>query len=202
MIAGAEPVKIKDSLSTASPTNLADIAWAFSTAGVHGYLFYDALVAEISKKAPAFTAKELAQTVKALSMAIVVKQKEAYTLDAKHLGDAAWAFAKAKIDAQDLFKAVSLASIPKIQDFQAEDLSNVSWALATMGVDAPLLFEAVASEAAKKMDTFSAKQLSSTLWAVARAGVEAPDLFEKANAEAPRHLKRCNSRDLVHIVWA
>jgi len=115
----------------------------------------------------------------------------------------AWAFARAGVDAPELFHALMYDALAKIADFSGQNLANMAWAYSTAGFEAPQLLEAVADEALGKIDAFLPQDLSTTVWAFAKAGVSSPALFEAVAAEAlVGKVKFFNSVDYANTVWA
>jgi hypothetical protein len=88
---------------------LANLAWAFATAGNDAELFA-AIAIAAEKKIEKFGPQNLSNIV--------------------------WAFATAGLPATALFKAVEIRAMQKMHFFRPQQLSNTAWAFATAGVEA------------------------------------------------------------------
>ncbi|KAJ8601610.1 hypothetical protein CTAYLR_008466 [Chrysophaeum taylorii] len=108
----------------------------------------------------------------------------------QNLANTAWAFARAGIDAPQLFAAIADAALSRLGEFNPQDLANTAWAVATAGIEAPRLFAVIADD------------LANTAWAVATAGIEAPRLFAVIADVIPSRLKEFNPQNLANTAWA
>jgi hypothetical protein len=148
-----------------SAQDLANTAWAMSTAEVAAPQLFSAFSAQAVLNMEAFNAQALANT--------------------------AWAFATAGHTDETLFDALASRALDPVDkstsdafdddyvhDFDGDDsvpdqassgtmlssftdqaFANTAWAFATAGVDAPLLFDAMAAEVPKRLATFQPEAL-------------------------------------------
>ena len=127
------------------------------------------------------------------------------------LANLLWAFAKAEVEARQLFAAVDahLQSHPGLlKDFNPQGISNLVLAYAKAGEKAPKLFEAVDAlllSNPERLKAFDPQNIANTLWSFATAGEKAPKLFEAVDAHLKSHpglLKKFNAQNIANTVLA
>ncbi|KAJ1454477.1 hypothetical protein M885DRAFT_242440 [Pelagophyceae sp. CCMP2097] len=192
---------------------LANIIWAYATAGVEAPELFRAVSAETVLKVTSFNAQELSITVwaytkaefhaPALYEAISLESAEqVFMFIPQNLANTVWAYAKAGVPAKALFLAVSKETKKHIGDFNAQHMANTVWAFAKAGVKLPSMFETISAQAVRKIGTFNAQELANTVWAFAKAGVSAPELFNAVSLEAPTKLPTFNAQNLANTAYA
>ncbi|KAJ1446586.1 hypothetical protein M885DRAFT_244102 [Pelagophyceae sp. CCMP2097] len=133
--------------------------------------------------------------------------------DGRHLANAVWGAAKLGQCAPELFKAVALEAVSKVESCSAQNLSNLVWAFAKTGNASAPLFDAIAADAVAKVDTFTAQELAITVWAFAKAGYAddagaataksvAKSLYDAVAARAAPLLSGFNTHELATLAWA
>jgi hypothetical protein len=162
-------------MSSCSPQNFANTAWAFARAGHAAPALFDAIAIEAAMRVGEFTPQNLANT--------------------------AYAFAKAGNAAPLLSEAIAAEAAMRVGEFNAQALANTAWAFATASHAAPALFEAIAAGAVLRAGEFNAQELASTAWAFATAGHAAPALFEAIAAEAALRVCKFNAQNLANLAW-
>ena len=97
-------------------------------------------------------------------------------LNGQGLSNTAWAFAKGRQAAPELFPGISAELVSRgLGDFKEQELSNMAWAFATAGHVSPDLFNAISAEAVRRgLGGFNEQNLSNTVWAFATAGHRGP----------------------------
>jgi len=148
-------------LRECSDQGLANIAWAYSRAGVVAPGLFEDLAIEVVTRIETFSPQALATTAWAFSTAFSVYVPTP-------LGPA---------EAR-LYDNIAGELANRAAECNAQDLAMVSWAFATAACSAPHLFEAIANVSIRKIYTFDAQALSNVTWAFAKAGFPAPDLFD------------------------
>ena len=123
----------------------------------------------------------------------------------QHLSNTAWAFATARHEAPELFKAISAEAVRRgLGGFKEQNLSNTAWAFATAGHASPELFNAISAAVVRRgLGGFKEQNLSNTAWAFATVGCAAPELFDAISAEVVRRgLGGFNAQNLSITAWA
>ncbi|KAJ1448642.1 hypothetical protein M885DRAFT_538452 [Pelagophyceae sp. CCMP2097] len=199
------------------PQELANLAWAFSTAGLASPALFEAVAAEVAKRMPTFKARELATTAWALSTAgLQEPPRDAFaaaasaavpqlaTFNARGLATTAWAFFRAGVEAPQLFDAIAVQAVAKIDAFDAQGLTNIASAFSTgpPTENSRALFAAIADTAPRRLAAFTAQALANTALAFSVAGVAAPNLFAALAAESSDRIAEFDARALANIVWA
>jgi len=117
-----------------NPQDLANMTWAFATAGHAAPALYDAIGKEAAGRVGEFNPQNLSNT--------------------------AWAFATAGHAAPALFDAIATESAVNVPRFNPQDLSNTAWAFAKAGHAAPALFDQhFARRCDALADEFNVKEL-------------------------------------------
>mmetsp|Transcript_28688 Transcript_28688/g.98998 ORF Transcript_28688/g.98998 Transcript_28688/m.98998 type:complete len:1089 (+) Transcript_28688:200-3466(+) len=170
---------------------LAATCWAFSKAGISAPQLFQAIASEALMDVGAFEPMELTMLAWAFSTAgardgqgvstssylysstvsqlfddIADECRYKMTLfNAQELATLAWAFAKARVEAPGLFKAIGVASIDKIDDFTSQGLAMALWAFHSADVSAPALFEAIEVAGAAKLERgYTSADIANTLF--------------------------------------
>jgi hypothetical protein len=123
----------------------------------------------------------------------------------QHLTNTVWSFAKAGIQADQLFHAVAEVVVrTDLHDFSPFDLSNMAWAYAMARVPALQLLSAIAQASIHKgIRQFSTQDLATILWATARSAVPADALYAGvAEVIFARGLEELAPRHMSNLVWA
>jgi len=196
-----------------NPQNLANMAWAFTTAGHAAPSLFDAFAAEAARRVRDLSPQNLANTAWAYATAgnVAPSLFDAMAAEAtrrvrdfkpQELANTAWAFATAGRAAPALFDAIAAEAARRVRDCNPQDLTNTAWAFATAGIAAPALFDAIAAEAARRVHDLSPQGLANTAWAFATAGIAAPSLFDAIAAEAARRVGEFNPQGVANTAWA
>jgi hypothetical protein len=124
--------------------------------------------------------------------------------DPQALSNTAWAFAKSRLTAPELFNAISAEVVRRGLGGNEQALSNTAWAFATASYASPELFKSISAEAVRRgLGGFNEQALSNTAWAFATAGHSSPELFAAISAEAVRRqLGGFNEQNLSNTAWA
>jgi len=195
------------------PQNLANLAWAFATAGRATHALLDAVAEESAGRVRDFKPQDLANTAWAFATAghaapalfdAIGEEAAGRVRDFKpqELFNAAWAFATAGHAAPALFDAIGREAAARVRELNPQDLSNTAWAFATAGHAAPALFDAIGRESAGRMRAFKPQELSNMAWAFATAGHAAPALFDAIGREAAGRVRELNPQNLTNTAWA
>ncbi|CAE7546415.1 unnamed protein product, partial [Symbiodinium microadriaticum] len=136
----------------------------------------------------------------------------------QEMSNLAWAFAKAGIEAPELFAALAAAAHPRLEEFTTQNLCNFAWAFASLsvstpGAGAPGVLEGVAAEATKRVSDFNLQGLSNLVWASAVLGSKiqvfellARELTMRLDAADVNLLSEPEVTDIVRnalgVVWA
>ena len=159
-----------------NPQELANTAWAYTTAGRPAPALYDALATEAAARVR--------------------------TLNPQGIANLAWAFARAGRAAPRLFDVMAAEAVLQIDEFNAQDLANTAWAYAKVGYPAGALFDTIAAAAPSRVGEFNAQALANTAWAYATAGHPAPALFDAIAAAAPARVGDFSPQALANTAWA
>jgi very-short-patch-repair endonuclease len=193
--------------------NLANIAWAFATAGVPAPRLYATIAQQAEERIGIFTAQNLANIAWAFAKAdvsaprlyaAIAQEAEARVSEfkAQELANIVWAFATAGVSAPRLFATIAQQAEARAGAFNAQSLANTAWAFATAGVRAPRLYAAIARQVEEHADTFTAQGLANTVWAFAKAGVNAPRLYAAIAQQAEKRAGTFNVQNLANTAWA
>lgn len=120
----------------------------------------------------------------------------------RNLATIAWAFAKSRKEAPELFEEIAVASIPQLGSFQPVDLAMMAWSFSTVGHHAPELFHGIAHESTARVNALNAQDLANIAWAFANAHHEARALFDAIASETLVSGEIAKPRDLANMVWA
>ena len=164
-----------------SPQALANLAWAYATAGHPAPELFDALAQVAPRKLRGFTPQ--------------------------HLANLAWAYATAGHAAPALFDAIAAAATTRLRDdadeFNNQNLANLAWAFARSGQPAPAMLGAVAAACETRLDTFRPIDFSSVAWAYAVTRHDAtPRLFAGIARAATPQLGSFNDQALANLAFA
>jgi hypothetical protein len=195
------------------PQELANMAWAFATAGVAAPTLFTAVAEGAVPRMHEFKPQELSNMAWAFAKADHAATALFDSVDKaaapllhefkpQELANTAWAFAAAGHAAPAFFDGVGKAAAPRLHAFKPQEFLNMVWAFAKVGHSAPLLFDAAAKAAAPRLDEFKPQDFANTAWAFATAGHAAPALFDSvAKAAAPR-LHEFKPQELANTAWA
>ena len=200
-------------MSEFKPQGLANMAWAWATAGRAAPVVFDAIAAAAALCVRDFKPQEVANTVWAFATAghaapalfgtiAAEVARRVHEFNPQNLANTAWAFATAGHAAPVLFDAIAGEGVRRMRDFNPQDQANTAWAYATAGYAAPALFDAIAAEAARGVRVFNPQGLANTAWAYATAGHAAPVLFDAIASEGARRARDFNPQDLANTAWA
>lgn len=146
-----------------TPQELANIAWAFTKAGVPAPGLFDAVAKAAAPKADKLKPHDVSML--------------------------AWAFASASVPAPVLFAALARTAEGRLADFQQHALSNTAWSFSAASVTAPALFSAIAREVERRAheldDPISVANLA---WALSVAE-DVPNYVEALRALGERALQ-------------
>ena len=159
--------------------NLANIAWAYSTAGHAAPELYNALTATVAQRIGELKPQELA-----------------------NLG---WAFAVAGHRSPALYDALAeTAAVRGVSDFKPQAVANTVWSYAFAGYTAPDLFEQLATAARGQAGDFTPRSISLTVWAYASSGQRANALFHQLAKQATIGAKsgEFTPAELANTAWA
>ena len=126
----------------------------------------------------------------------------------QNLSNIVWAFEKANVSHQDLYKRVGdhLISLDHLNNFQPQNLSNILIAYAKAGVSHPDLFNKVGDHIVTRqhLNDFKPQNLANIVWSYAKAEVSHPDLFNKLanHIVSLDHLNDFKPQDLSNIIYA
>ena len=157
------------------PQNLANLAWAFATAGRATHALLDAVAEESAGRVRDF--------------------------EPQHLANTAWAFATAGHAAPALFDAIGREAARRVRELNPQNLANTAWAFATAGHAAPALFDAIGREAAGRVRELNPQALANTAWAFAKAGHAAPALFVAIGRESAGRVRELNPQTWPTRRW-
>eukprot|EP00439_Symbiodinium_sp_Y106_P075206 s829_g14.t2 len=195
-----------------SAQGLANLAWAFAAAPQSS---------SRSSEERAFRRKveELFRAVAETSRPKLQAACEQDAFNVQEMSNLAWAFAKAGIEAPELFAALAAAAHPRLEEFTTQNLCNFAWAFASLsvsagpGAGASGVLEGVAVEAAKRISDFNLQGLSNLVWASAVLGSKI-QVFELLAKELTRRLEAADVnllsepevtdivRNALGVVWA
>ena len=196
-----------------NPQELANTAWAYTTAGRPAPALYDALATEAAARVRTLNPQGIANLAWAFARAgraaprlfDVMAAEAVLQIDefnAQDLANTAWAYAKVGYPAGALFDTIAAAAPSRVGEFNAQALANTAWAYATAGHPAPALFDAIAAAAPARVGDFSPQALANTAWAFAKAGRPAPALYDAIAAAALGSLAAFTPQALANLAWA
>jgi hypothetical protein len=148
--------------------DLANLAWAYATAGVPAPALFDAIVSRVACAATLLS-----------------------TFTEQGLSNLAWAFARQQPAApctRALLGALAGEAEARVQTFTPQGLATLCWAYTTAGVAAPALLQAVGGRALLEIEHFRPQDLSVTATAFAKAGVLAYPHWRPGVSEPPAEL--------------
>ena len=163
-------------LNECTPQAIANIAWAYATAGESCPELFDAMATNAAPRLDEF--------------------------EAQHLSRTAWAYASSGEASPGLFKALAHAAEPRLDEFEAKHLSMTAWAFATVNRRSPALFDAIAAEATPRLSEFEPQAICNIAWAYATLGHPAPALFHKLAQVASPQLHRFTPQGLANLAYA
>jgi hypothetical protein len=110
---------------------------------------------------------------------------------------------------KDLFLSLAIASVRKLDQFDAQGISNLAYAYALIGYvpkydDGSDLFDHVAMQSIKMRTEFAPQGISNMVWAFATVKKRHDSLFKTLGNEvvAHEHLREFRPQHLSNIVWA
>eukprot|EP00439_Symbiodinium_sp_Y106_P074485 s829_g14.t1 len=183
-----------------SAQGLANLAWAFAAAPQSS---------SRSSEERAFRRKveELFRAVAETSRPKLQAACEQDAFNVQEMSNLAWAFAKAGIEAPELFAALAAAAHPRLEEFTTQNLCNFAWAFASLsvsagpGAGASGVLEGVAVEAAKRISDFNLQGLSNLVFELL-----AKELTRRLEAADVNLLSEPEVTDIVRnalgVVWA
>ena len=136
LVWSALPKAARDKMSDFNSQELANIAWAFATAGRDAPELFEALAMEASTRIGSFLPQELSNT--------------------------AWAFATAGQRATALFDTLASECVRRVAEFNSQELANTVWAFASAQHKSPELFSAIARESRDRLGEFTSQELAIT----------------------------------------
>jgi predicted O-methyltransferase YrrM len=150
-----------------NPLNLANLAWAFASAGWHGEMS----TRRIGLRDPKFF-EWIAQTA--------VSTMQQFT--PQNCSNLVWAFATMRVSDSNLFDTMAVhVQTWLINDFDPQHLSNTLWSYAKLAIPDADLFEAAATEILRRgLDYLTAKpqNISNTIWAYGTVNIRIPALLD------------------------
>ena len=103
------------------------------------------------------------------------------------------AFAEAKPNAPELFKAIAYVATPKVPELSTQHLCNMVSAFSRANQPAPALFASISVAAQQCLNGFIGQGLASIVSGFNKAGFKAPDLFNAIANETERRLRYSRS---------
>jgi len=198
---------------------LANIAWAFATAGIDDALLFAALAKCATSQIATFSSQEMANIAWAFSKRMgtdigaasdLLKAGHDRGQAAEKLGGK---WGRAAVDAADLLAEVARISPPQLvaHAFKPQEIANMCWSMATAGYDASDAFwdaVAAAATAIAHEPTTQTQNLANVVWAFAKAGKRpetspaCAQLYSTFAAAAAPRVDDFNSQELGNTAWA
>jgi hypothetical protein len=210
-------------LSRFKPQELANLAWAFSTAGQgQHHALFDGVAEQAVEKMEMFKAQELSNLVWAFSTARGAETK---------LSNAA--VAKSEVKRKAFYMSAALAAAANIGKFNAQNLANTAWAFSTAGyvyseaelsvadealvnglfdADAEAhaealavrsLFDAIADAGCVSILSFKPQELANIAWSFSKYNCpQHSSLYFAISSAASQKMALFKPQELASIAWA
>tara|TARA_B100000513_G_scaffold193709_1_gene121435 strand:+ start:526 stop:3900 length:3375 start_codon:yes stop_codon:yes gene_type:complete len=213
----ALPAQAEAKVHLFNAQELANVAWAFATAGYPAPALFEAIALAAAEKVEGATAQNLANLAwayatarheaPALFDALAVEALQEGRLaqfSSQAIASTARAFAWAGHAAPGLFDALEVEASARLGEFTEQELSNTAWAFVTAEHAAHSLFEAIATELVEqeRLPEFKPQGLASMSRAFALAEHKAPHLFHAFVPEIVAKLGKFNSQELSNTARA
>merc|ERR1711933_44154 len=104
------------------------------------------------------------------------------------------AFATLGHPAPQLFDAVAMKTLERLDAFNSQSIANTVWAFAKLRHPALQLFDAVALKALERLDAFNSQEIANTVWAFATLRHPSLKFFDAVS----RHGTKGNS-SVAHV---
>ncbi len=168
-------------MSVFEPQNIANIVWAFATAGEsHTKLFLN-----------------LANNI--------VSHTNLSRFNPQDLSNIVWAYTNAGKSHPQLFKKLAHHVVAQggLSGFKPQDVSNFIWVYATARESHPLLFQKLADvDITTRTNDFDPQAISNLLWANAAMGQMNRQLFLSFAPTVKSIMGKCSRQDVSNIGWA